>query len=60
MILTETINTSIDRTVNVHHFRWGETIRSQEVTVGMGGKGIDASWILGELESKRWQRIAGH
>lgn len=49
MIITMTLNTSIDRTVVVPHFYWGETIRSQETALGMGGKGADASWILGEL-----------
>lgn len=49
MILTVTLNTSIDRTVIIPHFQWGETIRSLEAVVGMGGKGADASWILGEL-----------
>ncbi len=49
MIITVTLNTSIDRTMIIPHFRWGETIRSLEAAVGMGGKGADASWILGEL-----------
>ncbi len=49
MIITVPLNTSIDRTMTVPHFRWGETIRSREAAVGMRGKGADAYWILGEL-----------
>ena len=49
MILTMTLNTSIDKTMLIPQFEWDETIRSEESVVGMGGKGTDASWILGEL-----------
>lgn len=49
MIVTVTLNTGIDHTIVVPEFRWGKTIRSTESAVGMGGKAIDASWVLGEL-----------
>jgi 1-phosphofructokinase family hexose kinase len=49
MIITVTPNTSIDRTMVLPYFQWGKTIRSQEAVIGMGGKGTDASWVLGEL-----------
>jgi 1-phosphofructokinase family hexose kinase len=49
MIITVTPNTSIDKTLVIPHFSWGETIRSWEAALGMGGKGTDASWVLGEL-----------
>jgi 1-phosphofructokinase family hexose kinase len=49
MILTVTLNTSIDRTVFIGDFTWNRTIRASQQVVGMGGKAADASWILGEL-----------
>ena len=49
MIITATPNTSIDRTLVIPDFNWGKTIRSTEAALGMGGKGTDTSWILGEL-----------
>ncbi len=49
MILTVTLNTSIDRTVFIGDFTWNRTIRASQQAVGMGGKAADASWILGEL-----------
>lgn len=49
MIVTVTLNTGIDHTLLVPDFKWGKTIRSTESAVGMGGKAIDASWVLGEL-----------
>lgn len=49
MILTVTLNTSIDRTLFIKDFQWGQTIRASQAVVGMGGKATDASWILGEL-----------
>jgi fructose-1-phosphate kinase PfkB-like protein len=53
MILTLTPNTSIDRTVVLPHFRWGETIRSRESAVGMGGKRADGSWIMASADCHR-------
>lgn len=50
MIVTVTLNTGIDHTLLVPEFQWGKTIRSSESAIGMGGKAIDASWVLGELD----------
>lgn len=52
MILTVTLNTSIDRTLFISDFTWNQTIRASQSVIGMGGKAADASWILGELGYK--------
>jgi len=49
MILTITLNPAVDRTYLIRDFAWNRTIRSDKVVPGMGGKGTDASWVLGEL-----------
>ena len=49
MIVTMTLNTAIDRTFFIDQFAWNKTIRSSQSVTGMGGKGTDAAWILGEL-----------
>lgn len=49
MILSVTLNSAIDRIERVQEWKWGKTIRSLESCIGMGGKGADASWVLGEL-----------
>jgi 1-phosphofructokinase family hexose kinase len=49
MILTVTLNPAVDRTYFISDFAWNRTIRSEQAVPGMGGKGTDASWILGEL-----------
>lgn len=49
MIITVTPNTAIDRTLFVPEFRLEKTIRSSRVVLGMGGKGTDASWVLGAI-----------
>jgi 1-phosphofructokinase family hexose kinase len=49
MIVTVTLNTAIDRTFFIEDFVWNKTIRASQSVLGMGGKGTDASWILGEL-----------
>lgn len=49
MILTVTPNTAIDRTLFVPEFVLEKTIRSSRTVLGMGGKGTDASWVLGAL-----------
>ncbi|MBN1374524.1 MAG: 1-phosphofructokinase family hexose kinase [Dehalococcoidia bacterium] len=49
MIVTVTLNTSIDRTLFVKDFTWNQTIRASQSVLGMGGKATDASWVLGEL-----------
>lgn len=49
MILTVTLNTSIDRTLFIKDFAWNQTIRASQSVLGMGGKAADASWVLGEL-----------
>jgi 1-phosphofructokinase family hexose kinase len=49
MIVTVTLNTSIDRTLFIKDFSWNQTIRASQNVLGMGGKAADASWVLGEL-----------
>jgi len=49
MILTVTLNPAVDRTYLIGDFAWNRTIRAKQAVPGMGGKGTDASWILGEL-----------
>jgi 1-phosphofructokinase family hexose kinase len=49
MILTVTLNPALDRTYFIKDFTWNRTIRAEQAVPGMGGKGTDASWILGEL-----------
>ena len=49
MIVTVTLNTSIDRTLCIQDFAWNQTIRASQSVIGMGGKATDASWVLGEL-----------
>jgi len=49
MILTVTLNPAVDRTYLIKDFAWNRTIRSGQAILGMGGKGTDASWVLGEL-----------
>jgi len=49
MILTVTLNPAVDRTYLIGDFTWNRTIRAKWAVPGMGGKGTDASWILGEL-----------
>ena len=49
MILTVTLNPAVDRAYLIKDFVWNRTIRSDQALLGMGGKGTDASWVLGEL-----------
>ena len=49
MIITLTPNTGVDYTLQVSSFQLNSTIRATDVAWGMGGKAIDASWILGKL-----------
>jgi 1-phosphofructokinase family hexose kinase len=49
MIITLTPNTGIDYTLQVPSFQLNSTIRATDSAWGMGGKPIDASWILGRL-----------
>lgn len=49
MILAVNPNTGIDYTLVVPHLHMDHTIRSEAAEVGMGGKAIDAAWILGKL-----------
>jgi len=49
MIVTITLNTAIDHILFVPEFRLGETIRSTRSLLSIGGKGADASYILGTL-----------
>jgi 1-phosphofructokinase len=47
MIVTVTPNTGIDQTLIIPSFELNRTIRTLESHIGMGSKGADVSWILG-------------
>ena len=49
MIITLTPNTGVDYALQVSSFQLNNTIRATDSAWGMGGKAIDASWILGRL-----------
>ncbi len=49
MIVTLTLNTAVDRTLFVPSFGMKRTMRASRVTVSMGGKATDASYVLGGL-----------
>ena len=49
MIITLTPNTGIDYTLQISSFPLNSTIRATDSAWGMGGKAVDASWILGKL-----------
>jgi tagatose 6-phosphate kinase len=49
MILTITLNPTIDRDVFVRNFRLGATVRGEQEVVTPSGKGVDASLAIHEL-----------
>ena len=49
MIVTVTPNTAVDKVLFVRDFDFGLTIRATRSAWGVGGKGVCASWIMGEL-----------
>lgn len=49
MIVSVTANTTLDQTLYVPHFQLNHTFRASRVTLSMGGKPTDASWMLGEM-----------
>lgn len=49
MIVTLTPNTAIDRTYFIPAWTPNRAIRASRWALGPGGKGIDVSWILGEM-----------
>lgn len=49
MIVTVTPNTGLDRILFVPSFQLNHTMRASQWMMSMGGKGADASWILGEM-----------
>ncbi|MBZ0292641.1 MAG: 1-phosphofructokinase family hexose kinase [Anaerolineae bacterium] len=49
MIVTVSANTSIDHILFVPEFKLDATIRATRLSISVGGKAIDASWILGEM-----------
>lgn len=49
MILTLTPNPTIDRTVFVRGFQWGQAVRAEREVVTPSGKGVDASLVVHEL-----------
>ncbi len=49
MIVTVAANTSIDHILFIPEYKPDATIRATELAISVGGKAIDASWILGEL-----------
>ncbi len=49
MIVTVAANTSIDHILFIPEYKPDATIRATDMAISIGGKAIDASWILGEL-----------
>jgi 1-phosphofructokinase family hexose kinase len=49
MIVSVTVNTTLDQVLFVPTFALNTTIRATGTVQGLGGKPTDASWILGEL-----------
>jgi len=49
MIVTVTLNTALDHVLHLPRFEMDRTIRASRSTISMGGKGTDASYILGCL-----------
>ena len=49
MIVSVTLNTTLDQILFVPSFSLNRTIRATRTVQGLGGKPTDASWILGEL-----------
>ncbi len=49
MIVTVAANTSIDHIVFIPAYQPDATIRASRSVISVGGKAIDASWILGEI-----------
>ncbi len=49
MIVSVTLNTTLDQVLFVPSFGLNTTIRASRSVQGLGGKPTDASWILGEL-----------
>ncbi len=49
MIVSLTVNTTLDQSLFIGNFAQHRTIRARRSLFSMGGKPTDASWILGEL-----------
>jgi 1-phosphofructokinase family hexose kinase len=49
MIVTVAANTSIDHILFIPAYEPDATIRASKMVISVGGKAIDASWILGEM-----------
>jgi 1-phosphofructokinase family hexose kinase len=49
MVITVTLNTAIDHVIHIANFEPGETIRASRSYLSIGGKGTDASYVLGTL-----------
>ena len=52
MILTVTLNPSVDQTLFVESLEVGDTNRIQEVQTDVGGKGLNLSRVAAELDAK--------
>ena len=52
MIYTLTFNPAIDYVMRIDKFTWGETNRSDFEEIQFGGKGINVSTILSNLEQE--------
>ena len=50
MIYTVTLNPALDYVIQVEHFRTGQINRNKSENIYYGGKGINVSWILNELD----------
>ena len=59
MIYTMTLNPSLDYTVTVDSFQLGRTNRTAEEFLFPGGKGINVSTVLTQLDSQYGSRLSG-
>ena len=50
MIYTVTLNPALDYVIQVDHFKTGQINRNKSENIYYGGKGINVSWILKELD----------
>lgn len=50
MIITVTLNPAVDHTLDLHHLTLGDTNRVQNSRIDPGGKGINVSRVLQELQ----------
>ena len=52
MITSVTLNPAIDKTLTIEHFETNKVNRVSEISIGLGGKGINVSKVLNYLGTK--------